>query len=150
MENEELQRKVKAYEKLQRKVKAYETHEIEREAQKLEAWNNLKHFETPEDVPDIPVVKDPEEYRVFYIKRLVNAGAIPKKDMVDNQVYIGKHRRCTVARWNKLKNKFEYWRYKFGMWFIDDCNHFEDDNGYALFVPIKLGTQEDFEPKKFN
>jgi hypothetical protein len=141
MEKEELQRKV------QDQVKAYD---IEREARRIELWDNLKHFETPDDVPDIPVVNDPEEYRAFYVIRLIKAGAIPKKDLIDNQVYIGKHRRCTVARWNKTKNKFEYWRYKFGIWFLDDCNHFENDDGFALFVPIKLGTEKDFQPEKIN
>jgi hypothetical protein len=141
MEKEELQKKVQA------QVKAYDQAQ---KARMLEAWNNLKHFEIPEDVPKIPVVNDPEEYRTFYVPKLIKAGAIPKKDLINDQIYIGNHRRCTVARWNRIKNKFEYWRYKFGMWFIDDCNHFEDDDGYALFVPIKLGTEKDFEPKKFN
>lgn len=29
------------------------------------------------------------------------------------------------------------------MW--DECNHFEDDNGFALFVPLRLATQEEVE-----
>ena len=62
-----------------------------------ELWGNLKPFETPEDVPDIPVV-DEKEYKEFYVPRLIAAGAIPKKDLVDEQIYIGQHRRCKVAR----------------------------------------------------
>jgi hypothetical protein len=27
----------------------------------------------------------------------------------------------------------------------DECNHFEDDNGFALFVPIGIGTKEEFD-----
>jgi hypothetical protein len=37
-------------------------------------------------------------------------------------------------------------RYKFG-WMEDDCNHFEDDDGFALFIPIKLGTEDDWNNK---
>jgi hypothetical protein len=37
-------------------------------------------------------------------------------------------------------------RYKFG-WRKDECNHFEDDDGFALFVPIKLGTQEEWDER---
>jgi hypothetical protein len=29
----------------------------------------------------------------------------------------------------------------------DDCNHFEDDDGFALFIPIKLGTEDDWNNK---
>ena len=97
-----------------------------------------------QDIPDIPQVPK-EEYENFYLPKLLKAGAIPKKDLVDGQVYIGKHRRCTIARWNKKQNKFEYWRDKFGYRFIDVCNHFEDDDGYALFVPIKLEKNVDFK-----
>jgi hypothetical protein len=118
--------------------------ENERKLRAEEKWNNLKHFEQPHDVPNIPKVPK-EEYEEFYLPRLINAGAIPKKDLIDGQVYIGNHRRCNIARWNKELNKFEYWRQKFGGTFIDTCNHFEDDDGYALFVPIKLGTEENFK-----
>ena len=45
------------------------------------------------------------------------------------------------------KNVFEYWRHKFGV-FLDVCNHFEDDDGYALFVPIKEVDPEEFEKTK--
>jgi len=112
-----------------------------------ELWGNLKPFETPEDVPDIPVV-DEKEYKEFYVPRLIAAGAIPKKDLVDEQIYIGQHRRCKVARWDAKEEEFRYWRNKFGQKFIDTCNHFEDDDGFALFVPIKLGTEADFEKTK--
>jgi hypothetical protein len=101
-----------------------------------EYWNNLPRFEKPYDIPNIPIV-DEKEYKEFYIPKLIAAGAIPKKNMENGQLYLGKHRNCIEARWNKELNKFEYWRYKFGFKFIDTCNHFEDDDGFALFVPIK-------------
>ena len=110
----------------------------------MEAWNNLKPFVNTWDVPNIPTV-DKETYKAFYVPRLIKAGAIPKKDLIDGQVYIGDHRRCKIARWNKNINKFEYIRHKMGGTYMDTCNHFEDDDGFALFVPIALGKQENFE-----
>jgi len=135
MEREELIRKYN--EKIEKQ-------KLETKARLIYLWNNLKHFNIPNDVPDIPIVNK-DYYNEFYVPKLIEAGAIPKKDLIDNQVYIGKHRRCTIAKWNAKDNHFEYWRNKFGGWFHDTCNHFEDDNGYALFVPIKLGTEEDFK-----
>jgi len=113
------------------------TEKEERNRRAIEMWNNLKHFETPNDVPNIPKVND-EEYKNFYIPRLIGAGAIPKKDLIDGRYYIGDHRIVQIAKWNQEKNIFEYKRIKYGTEFIDTCNHFEDDDGYALFVPIKL------------
>ncbi len=80
------------------------------------------------------------------LNRFADAGAIPKKDLVHGQIYIGEHRNTTIARWNQETNKFVHMRYKFG-WREDDCNHFEDDDGFALFVPIRLGTQEEWDER---
>jgi len=127
--------------------KQYQDRKEKQRMATIELWKNLKPFKTPEDVPDIPVV-DEELYRTFYVPKLIEAGAIPKKDLIDGQVYIGQHRRCKVAKWNAEDEEFEYWRNKFGQVFIDTCSHFEDDDGFALFVPIKLGTEADFEKSK--
>ena len=120
--------------------------EIKRKKERahLDAWNNLPHFDQSWDVPNIPIVEK-ELYETFYIPKLIGAGAISKKDLIDGQVYIGAHRRCKIARWNENINKFEYIRHKFNYTYIDTCNHFENDNGFALFVPINIGKQEDFE-----
>jgi len=58
--------------------------------------------------------------------------------------YYGEDRRCNFAKWNKNENQFEYIRYKFGH-FWDRCNHFEDDDGFALFVPIRKATDEEIQ-----
>ena len=117
---------------------------VEREKRIREYWETeLPKFEKPEDVPELPVVEK-KEWKEFYVPKLVERGAIPKKDLIDGQIYIGEHRRTTIARWNEKENRFDYMRYKFG-WREDECNHFEDDDGFALFVPIKLGTQEDWD-----
>jgi hypothetical protein len=76
------------------------------------------------------------------IKKLIKAGAIPKKDLIDGALYIGEHRIANEAKWDAKEKQFRYQRYKFGNWYEDTCNHFEDDDGFALFVPIKLVPSE--------
>jgi len=120
-----------------------EIEKAERAKRLREYWENLPKFNTPEDIPTLPRV-DEKEWKEFFVPKLIAAGAIPKKDLVHGQIYIGEHRNTTIARWNAETNKFEHMRYKFG-WRKDDCNHFEDDDGFALFVPIRLGTQEDWD-----
>ena len=115
----------------------------ERKRRMLEYWNNLPKFEKPEDVPNIPRV-DPVEYKEFYVPKLIGAGAIPKNELVDGQFYFGEYRNANVGRWLAEKQVFEHWRYKFGFR-IDHCNHFEDDNGYALFVPLRLANEAEIE-----
>lgn len=118
----------------------------ERELRIKEYWENgLPYFNNPEDVPELPKV-DEKEWKQYYVPKLIEKGAIPKKDLVDGQIYIGEHRRTTIAKWNQEKNRFDYMRYKWG-WFQDECNHFEDDDGFALFVPIKLGTEEEWNER---
>ena len=117
----------------------------EREDARKKYWNNLPKIEKAADIPELPHVDDPEEWNNFYVVKLIEAGAIPKRLLKDGAYYLGDHRRATVARWCAEKNKFEYWRTKFTARFIDECNHFEDDDGFALFVPIREATQEQFE-----
>jgi hypothetical protein len=120
-------------------------------AQRLENiknyWENLKPFINASDVPDIPITSI-EQYREYYVPKLIKSGAIPKNQLIHGQVYYGNHRQCTIAKWNAEKNIFEYWRHKFQMTYIDTCNHFEDDDGFAVFVPIAIKTEEDFENTK--
>lgn len=130
------------------KIKAQmEIERLRREAAFRNRWNNLPKFEKPEDVPPIPRVTA-EEHADFYVPKLIAAGAIPKTDLTDGAFYLGDHRRGRVGRWNAEKNQFEYWRHKFTAVYIDTCNHFEDDDGFALFVPIKQVTQEEFDKTK--
>lgn len=65
---------------------------------------------------------------------------IAKKDLVLGSYYLGDHRRCTIAQWSG--KEFLYIRNKFGNHFIDTANHPEDDDGYALFVPLRLVDQK--------
>lgn len=132
-EFKELLKRQLAEEKL-KKEKAFREH-----------WENLPKLERPEQVPILPTRIPPEEWKDYYVRKLIVAGAVPKEDLEDDGYYLGEHRRATVARWNGERGVFEYWRWKFGNRFIDECNHFEDDNGFALFVPIREATEEQFE-----
>lgn len=115
----------------------------EREKRIKQYWENeLPKFKEPNDVPELPQV-DAEEWKEFYVPKLIEAGAIPKKDLIVGQIYIGDHRRTSCAKWTG--KQFVYRRDKFGMVYEDYCNHFEDDDGYALFVPLRFGTEQDYQ-----
>ena len=101
----------------------------------IDKWNNLKPFVTVDDIPDLPILKDKEEYERVVVTNLIRCGAIPKEQLEVGATYEGNCRNATEAVWNG--KQFEYKRYKFGTWFDDKINHFQDDNGYDLFVPIK-------------
>lgn len=120
----------------------------EREKRVREYWENeLPKFNNPEDVPDLPKV-DEKEWKEFYVPKLIEAGAIPKKDLIEGQYYIGEHRRGNVGKWTG--KEFTYNREKFGTVYEDKCNHFEDDDGFALFVPLRLGTEEEYNNNQVN
>jgi hypothetical protein len=104
-------------------------------------WMTLKPFQKAEDVPELPDMND------FYTNRLIELGAIPKDKLQDGEWYYGEYRRANLAKWNQKTEKFEHYRWKFG-WMTDDCNHFQDDDGYALFVPLRLANELELEEIK--
>ena len=103
-----------------------------------EYWSGIKPFENEHDIPDIPVCRTDEE-RIFYkdviVPNLIRCGAIAKKNLEIGSWYVGDTRNTIRAKWNGTE--FEYVRFKWGNSFWDTINHFEDDNGYAIFIPIK-------------
>ena len=107
---------------------------LQRQQRLKEYWNSLTKFETEDDIPVIPIV-DKEEYENFYVPILLRCGAIPKDKLVVGKTYVGNCRNACKAVWNGTQ--FEYERYKFGTYYTDKINHFQDDDGYDLFVPIK-------------
>jgi hypothetical protein len=70
---------------------------------------------------------------------LIRMGAIPRRDLVIGKCYIGSCRNASEAKWNG--ERFEYRRYKWGSYYIDDTPHFEDDEGMDFFIPIKESDQ---------
>ena len=100
-----------------------------------EYWENLQNFKgDPDNVPDLPLT-DSETWATFIIPKLLECGAIPKKSLIVGGKYIGSCRNSSEAVWNG--SKFTYMRHKWGTNYDEEINHFEDDDGFDLFVPIK-------------
>ena len=108
----------------------------ERDRNIIEYWKTLEPFK---DVNDIPSLPKPLEQ--FHLDKLVECGAIAKKDLKIGQYYYGKCRNNDVAMW--IGDEFKYQRFKFGQYYTDAINHFEDDNGFDLFVPIRETEPEE-------
>lgn len=102
----------------------------------IDKFNTMEPFNDDVDkIPSLPKI-DKEEYDTIIVPNLIRCGAIPKKDLIIGETYIGDCRNTNEATWNG--EKFIYKRYKFGSTYEDSINHFEDDDGYDLFVSIKI------------
>ena len=107
--------------------------EIEKNRKKY--WDEVRTpFIEPYDVPNLPIV-DSDEWKNFYVPILIERGAIPKNKLIVGKQYLGECRNANVATWDG--EKFIYKRNKFNFVFDEKINHFEDDDGYDLFVPIR-------------
>lgn len=111
-------------------------------------FENLKEIKTHTDVPNLPFT-DVDTWSNIIIPNLIKAGAISKDKLEDGKLYYGDYRSSKYGRWCSEKNHFIVNRWKFG-WREDTCNHFEDDDKFALFVPIRLATEDEIteESKK--
>lgn len=89
-------------------------------------------------IPSPPVV-DGETYRKYVIPNFVRCGAIPSSELIVGKKYYGHCRNADAAVW--LGDKFEYERTKFGSSYREHINNFDNDNGYDLFVPIRLSDE---------
>lgn len=113
--------------------------EDEREQERQAYWTGLKLFVTASDVPTLPNLLTP-----FYIKQLRRLGAIPFANLQHNQWYYGDYLNSELGRWDAVDQVFHHLRYKWGyQW--DTCKHYEQDNGFALFTPIRLATPQEIE-----
>lgn len=83
---------------------------------------------------DYPLVQD-KEFQKWIENRFIELGAIPKEKLVIGKTYIGNCRNASEAVWKG--DNFVYDRHKFGTVFPEKINHFQDDDGYDVFVPIK-------------
>ena len=90
-------------------------------------WLNLKPFEDIYDIPHLP-----KPLLNYQIEILIKCGAIPKKDLIIGEYYLGRNRNTKIAQWDG--KEFIFLK---DMKYIDRCFHFEDDNGFALFTPLK-------------
>ena len=110
------------------------------------------HLSDSIDVPEIPYRKlevvfsdrvrslplgiPAEVWKALICPALERKGAIPKRALIVGRWYKGECRNADKALW--LGERFEYDRYKFGSWFKEKINHYEDDDGYDLFIPLTL------------
>lgn len=100
----------------------------------IDFFENLKPFKTIDNIPDIPIVGI-ETYNNCIVPNLIRCGAIPKEKLIPGKCYEGSCRNASEAIWNG--EKFTYKRYKFGRVYDENINHFQDDDGHDLFVPLK-------------
>ena len=116
----------------------------EMKKKEFEYWEKFnRKFNTPDDVPEIPILPI-EELKEHVWPKLYEAGAIAKKDLIVGHVYLGNCRNASKAVW-KENGTFEYMRYKWGFTYPEEINHFEDDDEYDVYVPIKDITEDNIE-----
>lgn len=68
----------------------------------------------------------------------VAGGMIPLADLQHGATYLGVARRTYVGRWDSINKKFYYIREKFSSFFFDKVEHPEAEDGFDVFVPVKL------------
>lgn len=105
----------------------------------LEYWRNRNPFRDEDDIPPVPIVL-PKDYEEVIIPNIVRCGGIPKDKLIVGETYIGDCRNASEAVWNG--KTFTYMRTKFGTTYPEDINHFQDDDGHDVFVPIKIKEKD--------
>lgn len=100
----------------------------------LESIKNMKPFEDEDSIPSVPIASK-EDYENIIVPNFIRCGAIPKDKLEVGATYIGSCRNASEAVWDG--EKFTYMRTKFGFVYPETINHFQDDDGSDLFVPIK-------------
>lgn len=105
----------------------------------LNHWKERKPFRDEDDIPPIPIVL-PKDYEEIIVPNIIRCGGIPKDKLIVGKTYIGDCRNATEAVWDG--EKFTYMRTKFGSTYPETINHFQDDDGYDLFVPLKIKDEK--------
>ena len=105
----------------------------------LNHWKERKPFRDEDDIPPIPIVL-PKDYEEIIVPNIIRCGGIPKDKLIVGKTYIGDCRNAREAVWDG--EKFTYMRTKFGSTYPETINHFQDDDGYDLFVPLKINDEK--------
>ena len=105
----------------------------------LNHWKERKPFRDKDDIPPIPIVL-PKDYEEIIVPNIIRCGGIPKDKLIVGKTYIGDCRNAREAVWDG--EKFTYMRTKFGSTYPETINHFQDDDGYDLFVPLKIKDEK--------
>lgn len=93
-------------------------------------WNALRFFKNENFIPSIPKL-DSELYNRIIIPNLIRCGALTKDNLIPGKTYIGSCKNSNEALW--VGDHFEVYFNDI----IQKLNHFQDDDGYDLFVPLK-------------
>ena len=105
----------------------------------LNHWKERKPFRDEDDIPPIPIIL-PKDYEEIIVPNIIRCGGIPKDKLIVGKTYIGDCRNAREAVWDG--EKFTYMRTKFGSTYPETINHFQDDDGYDLFVPLKIKDEK--------
>lgn len=105
----------------------------------LNYWKERKPFRDEDDIPPIPIVL-PKDYEEIIVPNIIRCGGIPKDKLIVGKTYIGDCRNAREAVWDG--EKFTYMRTKLGSTYPETINHFQDDDGYDLFVPLKIKDEK--------
>ena len=105
----------------------------------LNHWKERKPFRDEDDIPPILIVL-PKDYEEIIVPNIIRCGGIPKDKLIVGKTYIGDCRNAREAVWDG--EKFTYMRTKFGSTYPETINHFQDDDGYDLFVPLKIKDEK--------
>ena len=105
----------------------------------LNHWKERKPFRDEDDIPPIPIVL-PKDYEEIIVPNIIRCGGIPKDKLIVGKTSIGDCRNAREAVWDG--EKFTYMRTKFGSTYPETINHFQDDDGYDLFVPLKIKDEK--------
>ena len=106
----------------------------ERYSNMLESIKNMKPFTDEDSIPSVPITSK-EDYENIIVPNFIRCGAIPKDKLEVGVTYVGSCRNASEAVWDG--KEFTYIRHKFGSSYEETINHFQDDDGSDLFVPIK-------------
>lgn len=96
----------------------------------------MKKFKKISDIPEFPGMITSTEAEEL-AKEYIEAGAIAKEDLISGGWYIGQSRSTNIAQWFPKPGRFYFIRYKMDGKYVDDIHHFQDDNGYDVFIPFK-------------
>lgn len=119
-----------------------EQYKREEEERRQAWWLTLKPFTGPDQVPQLPKPLTP-----FYLEQLHRLGMIPHSELQHGQWYIGDNRNAQIAKWNAQEEHFYLLRYKWGYrW--ETARHPQNDDGFALFTPIRLATPQEIEKEE--
>lgn len=115
---------------------------MEQIGETLLRWSETLHFRFLDKMDgeelswiEVPRCQNKDE-EMFVQDTLIKHGAIPMDKLEVGKTYVGFCRNAGEAVWNG--EKFVYQRYKWGNIYDEEINHFQNDDGYDVFVPVRI------------